>query len=69
MSSPTPKKVKFNFSKALEEMLSGKKVTRKDWGDVYGYFKNDYLTLFKNGEDYNWIVTKADIEGDTWEVK
>ncbi len=70
MTSPTPKKKTLDFSGALQEMLAGKKITRKEWADPkeYGFLKGDWLSIHTKGQDHSWQVNRADLEVDDWEV-
>ena len=73
MESPKPKPVKtkkqLNFSEALEQILLGKSVTKKEWGDkkYHVLLAEEHLRLHKpDGKYYDWILTEADMRGDDY---
>lgn len=73
--SPTPKAKKavteIDFYKALKEIMTGKSVTRKEWGSrkTYCFLRDGRLSLHKpDGKDYDWIISDGDIYGDDWIV-
>ena len=63
-----------NFSKALEVLIDGKHVTRKEWDDIrtYGLIQDNILHIHKAGEGKEttrpWILSDADIIADDWIV-
>lgn len=74
-SSPVPRKAPdtyqpqaLNFVEALNEILIGKRVTKKDWNDedTYGFMapEKDELWIHIRGKDHQWVLSKGDIEGE-----
>jgi len=61
-----------DFPSALEELLDGQKVRRKEWKDkeVYLIINDEVIRIYntkKKGLD-DLIVSTGDIEGEDWEV-
>lgn len=81
-TSPKPKAkpiVLINFYDALRECAGGKKIHKQEWPDgEYAFMKNEMLTIHKLtntnvnntpiGQDHNWIVQKADLDGEDYVV-
>jgi hypothetical protein len=70
MTSPLPKKIEvkdadpmMTFPQAMEAVIDGKKVTRKEWEDVdsYGIMKDGFLIIHRDGKDFQWLVSEADM--------
>jgi hypothetical protein len=58
-----------DFSEAIKEVISGKKIFRLEWLDraYYGYLNGDVLSLHKpDGANYKWIISQGDLEGTDW---
>lgn len=73
MESPVPqhKPTYMSFSDALEQISSGNKVTRLEWGsdDEYIYLKDDNLSIHHaDGKDYIFQVRGVDILGQDYIV-
>lgn len=74
MKSPKPPKVEpkeMDFADALTQVLMGKSITKKEWGNIqiYGILDNEILRLHKSdGKLYDWIISEADLRGDDWVV-
>jgi len=73
--SPLPPKkvrvqIQLSFYDALKELISGKKMTRLEWGDVteYGFIEGTYLKIHKGGKIHNWIVSEGDIQATDWVI-
>ena len=70
--SPTPKKQVSNsmtFEEALIHMNTGKKVTRPEWNDAYGFMSPDgIIMVHREGKDYQWIIHQNDILATDWLV-
>jgi hypothetical protein len=70
MKSPVATKVvkgKMVFLDALGEIMTGKSVTKLEWGDkkYFGFLKDGRLTLHKpDGKFYDWILSDGDLFGD-----
>lgn len=62
----------FSFSRALDAILEGDRVSREEWGDTrhYGLMKDGILVIHKAGEKadllHPWILNEADITSDDW---
>jgi len=58
------------FTKALNEMCDGKKLTRVEWDnkDEYGLVRDDKLQIHTKGKFHDWIVSYADMLAEDWEI-
>ena len=72
-TSPTPSKVKvqvtMGFGEAMEQVLSGKKVTRLEWEDLEAYLVIRAEVLHIHKEDGTWHtlqVGTGDLTGKDW---
>ena len=56
------------FSGALQAVLGGKKITRREWDDneYYGILRDGILQLHKPDGFHSWIVSEGDLRGDDW---
>jgi len=57
------------FPQAIEQLIVGKSVTRKEWQDeaFYGVVKDGQLQLHKpDGKFYQWIISDGDLIGTDW---
>lgn len=74
MKSPKPLKKKelpMEFTEALKEVLTGKSITKLEWGDpaYHGILKDERLMLHKpDGNYYEWILSEGDLRGDDYVV-
>lgn len=63
-----------DFSGAIEKILEGKRVSRKEWNDkrTYCLLQNDILHIHKAGEAekdiHPWIINNGDLGGLDWYV-
>lgn len=70
--SPTVAKVKpsqMGFGEALVEVLTGKSITKLEWGNrnIFGILKDEHLMLHKSDNRYyDWILSEGDLRGDDW---
>lgn len=70
ISPSTPKKVKkteLDFYEALKEIMTGKSITKLEWGNrnIYGILKDGHLMLHKaDNRYYDWILTDGDLYGE-----
>lgn len=49
------------FPEAIAEATLGKRIQRLAWPkDEYGYFKDEFLCIHKDGKDFIWQVSKGD---------
>ena len=61
-----------DFFEALKMVADGKKMTRVEWNDkqLYGYLKDGFLQLDKNGEKddvfHVWAIKDGDLYGEDW---
>ncbi len=72
-TSPTPVKVvsaeTFNFPTAIQKIIEGERVTKREWGnpEIYGFLNGEYLSLHKaDGRNYQWIIRDGDLLGEDW---
>lgn len=59
------------FTEALEQIMLGQLVTKKEWNNraVHGILKDGTLLLKKeDGLYYQWILTDGDLHGDDYEL-
>jgi hypothetical protein len=57
------------FAQALDKLLDGKKVSKKEWGDEGIYiFLSDTLRIRKDDKVHDLIVQAGDIQGTDWFV-
>jgi len=56
------------FSEALESMLKGKKITRKEWDEekMYGYIEKDDILCIQLEGLHQWILRREDLEAKDW---
>lgn len=70
-TKPKTKKAQLNFYEALEEVMTGKSITKLEWANrnIYGILKDTHLMLHKaDNRYYDWILTEGDIRGDDFIV-
>jgi hypothetical protein len=68
--TPEPTKTErkeYTFYQALEQIVLGHRVTRKDWetGD-FCFLKQEILSICRDGKDHQWIISLGDIAGSDW---
>lgn len=62
----------FSFDRAMDAVLDGDIITRKEWEDKrhYGILQDHILCIHKAGEKkdklHPWILTDGDIMADDW---
>ena len=72
--SPVPKSqlsINLNFSKAIQEVINGKKITRVEWNNagIYGFLNGNVLSLHKlDNKNYQWIINDGDLLANDWMV-
>lgn len=68
----SPVKGELSFFKALQAVMDGKKITRKDWNDeeTYGFLgKDEYLMIQRSDTGpHTWIISLRDMQGLDWIV-
>lgn len=72
-SSPVPEKTvpnQLSFPDAIREIISGKRVTRVEWGNsnLYGLLRNSELMLHLIDGYHRWIVSEGDMYANDWIV-
>ena len=69
-ASPTKVKIQLDFFQALEQVLLGKKITRKEWGtvNVYGVLQDTVLKIYRDDKLHDWIVSEGDMRATDWVV-
>jgi len=61
-----------DFAKAIEAVLDGKRISRKEWNDLrhYGILKDGLLQIHKAGEaeedTHPWILNDGDLLSFDW---
>ena len=73
MLTPIPRKqgesITMDFPDAIREIIKGKKVTRIEWGNTdYGFLKDEWLSIFRNGRFHTWLVSEGDMSSQDWIV-
>ena len=65
-SSPIPEveaQRLMDFPDAIREVMIGKRIQRLEWHDSeFGFIRKDFLTIHRNEEDFNWIVSAGDMQ-------
>lgn len=69
--SPVPKKKKedlMNFMSAIDKVIKGKKITRKEWldKDVYGFIQDKVLCIHTKKKNCSWVLSELDIKAKDW---
>lgn len=74
-TSPTAikktKTTELDFYEALKAIMTGKSVTKLEWGNrnIFGILKDGHLMLHKSDNRYyDWILTDGDLHGDDFLV-
>jgi len=59
-----------NFGDALIAVTKGKRITRMSWRNPshYGFIKDSFLTIHREGKDHTWMVNDGDILGEDWMI-
>jgi hypothetical protein len=67
---PKPDEALMTFPQAMEEVIKGHKVTRKEWNDVqeFGLFADGWLTIHHEGKFFVWKVNDGDLFSNDWKV-
>lgn len=73
MKSPKPKKIdkkELTFNEAITKLLTGKSITKLEWGDkeYHVLLMNERLTLHKPDGYHDWIVSEADMRGTDYVI-
>lgn len=66
-----PTVVMMDFSQAIKEVISGKKIHKLEWISIeyYGFLNDNILSLHKpDGKTYQWILSEGDLMGVDWVV-
>lgn len=71
MTSPIPNKTKpklMNFMEALNEVISGHRITKQEWDDrtIFICLREEKLQIFWNEKFADLILSEADIKGEDW---
>jgi len=75
-TSPLPKKIEvvdetpmLTFPQAMEAVIEGKRVTKKEWDDVnvYAEMKEGFLIIHTD-KDHQWTVAEADLTGKDYVI-
>jgi hypothetical protein len=61
-----------SFGDAMMQVVIGKRVKRKEWGELneYGFIKDGFLMIHKGADEtvHVWKVSEGDMLGDDWYV-
>ena len=62
--------VQFSFPKAIEVLIGGQKIRRKEWGDEgeYGVLRESFLMIHRNDKFHTWIVSEGDMLALDWVI-
>lgn len=68
--SPNPQVVtEMDFPEAIRKVIQGKKIARFIWANLdFGYLKDGWLTINRDGKDFTWQVNDGDLNGTDWIV-
>ena len=56
-----------SFSEAIKELANGKKITRLEWNNTdYGFLKEGFVSIHRNGEDFIWKLSDGDLLATDW---
>lgn len=69
--APKKESKELTFTEAIQEVLTGKSITKLEWGDkkYYGLLKDGQLMLRKlDNQYYQWILSEGDMRGEDWVV-
>lgn len=67
--SPVPQKkeVLLTFPEAMQAIIDGKKIARKEWGNEdYCFLDGQWLSIRRNGVIHPWQVNDGDMLGIDW---
>ncbi|KKK89312.1 hypothetical protein LCGC14_2734400, partial [marine sediment metagenome] len=52
-----------DFKSVIDFLLDGERVRSRAWPNKdYGYFKNNILTLYRDGVEFSWILSEGDLQ-------
>jgi hypothetical protein len=71
MASGTLRLAELNFPEAIKAIMSGKSVTRKEWGnaDIFIFLGDGFLMIQKeDGTTHRLIVSEGDMLGIDWYI-
>jgi len=60
----------FDFYVAMKKIEKGNRVSKTEWNskNIFGCLLDEKLTLKKEGKDFHWIISLADMTGDDYFV-
>jgi len=61
----------FNFPTAVQHLIDGKNISKKEWEDenIFGSLKNGELIIRNEGNiDNTWVLSEGDLTGEDWFV-
>lgn len=63
-------KEEFTFPEAVEAVMRGKKVRRKDWvdGSEFCLLKDNFLMIHRGEKFHGWIVSEGDMLAIDWVI-
>ena len=66
---PQGRAMTMSFFDALKKIQVGKMVTRISWGNKdYCYMKDGWLSIFRNGKTFQWVINDGDMEAQDFIV-
>ena len=70
MRKPTTTNMEMDFVKAIQAVIAGEKITKREWNDpeIFGVMRDGYLRLIKHGVSNVWIVNDGDLLGNDWVI-
>lgn len=69
--APVVKEGQIDFPTAIKAVIDGKKITKEEWGskEIYCFLNGNILSLHKeDGQNYQWIISDGDLNGDDWMI-
>jgi hypothetical protein len=75
-TSPLPKKIEvkdatpmLTFPQAMEAVIAGKRVTKKEWDDVDNYAEmKDGFLIIHTDKDHQWTISEGDLTGNDYVI-
>lgn len=57
-----------SFPQAINAIIGGKSVRRKEWSDAdeYGVLRDSFLMIHRAGKFHTWIVSEGDMLAIDW---
>lgn len=67
---PKSSDMRMTFDKAMQAIIAGERVTKKEWDDpeIFGVMRDGFLKLIKHGVANVWLVSDGDLLGEDWAI-